>query len=291
MYNLGTMVFKKHNHSSYGDKQVDYFDDFFKEQISSAEPNDFFEGYYEFELPSLEQAQNDEKLSRFIAGTKENEFHFDKDLYSQEMDAILSNIKESFGDEYCDTLTGGILVDEETQKLTNTYRLDLRTVNCFSYGQAEGCLNLIKSKLHSALKDLVMDDEIEDSIRIHHCNELDDLTESHLYDKWAATKFCVIPINLYEHSGVTCHPAVLRKTNRVANDRDDGKIFNDGFIYVDKNNKEVLNELKGEARDSNGKIYNTWKAKTPEEAKEWAEAVLTNEIELYADYLEGEVHS
>ncbi|OJF76959.1 MAG: hypothetical protein BKP49_05165 [Treponema sp. CETP13] len=74
------------------------------------------------------------------------------------------------------------------------------------------------------------------------------------------------------------------------NDLDDGAIYNDGFIYVDKDNKEVLNELKGEARDKEGNVYNRWKAKTPEETKAWAEANLRSEIKEYASYLEGNVY-
>lgn len=52
-----------------------------------------------------------------------------------------------------------------------------------------------------------------------------------------------------------------------------------------------MNELKGEARDSDGKIYNTWKPKTEEDAKKWAEENIRAEIREYANYLEGDVHT
>lgn len=121
--------------------------------------------------------------------------------------------------------------------------------------------------------------------------ELDKLTDSQLYERWKDAKAAVLPINLYIHSGETCHEASVRKTLNASNDRDDGFIYNDGFIYVDKDNEEFLNELKGEARDSDGKIYNTWKPKTEEDAKKWAEENIRAEIREYANYLEGDVHT
>lgn len=290
--NLGTMVFKKKLRYELGDEQVEDFGDFFRDQISEKEPNDYFEGFIEFELPTLEQAQNDENLSRFIAGTEESGYRFDKELYAQEMDYILSSIKDSLGESVCNDISGGIPIDEKTNFLTDTYRIDLRTADCAGYTKAENCLNEIKSELSSRIKNLAPKNWFnytEDSI--HAFNRLDDLTESQLFDKWAQTKLCVIPINFFEHSGITVHEAAVRKTLRAANDRDDGDVYNDGFIYIDKDNQEVLNELKGEARDSEGKVYNTWKAKTSEEVKNWAEENLRSEIKTYASYLEGDVHS
>ena len=151
--NLGKMVFKNHNRYSLGDEQPEYYNDFFKEQISENEPSNYFEGYFEFELPSLEKIENDENFSRFIAGTKENGFRFDKELYDQEIKAILSNIKEELKDE-CEELNGGIPVDENTNRLTDVYRINLRTINCSDYVPAEYCLNMIKSKLSEGLENL-----------------------------------------------------------------------------------------------------------------------------------------
>lgn len=41
--------------------------------------------------------------------------------------------------------------------------------------------------------------------------ELDKLTDSQLYERWKDSKAAVLPINLYIHSGETCHEASVRK--------------------------------------------------------------------------------
>lgn len=290
--NLGTMVFPKERNRRYtlGDKQPESFEDFFKEELSEKEAHDFMEGTIEIELPTLEDCQNNEALSRFIAGTKKNGLHFDVDLFNQELDGILSAVKDNLGASVCEDLSGGIPIDENTGKLTNSYIIDLRSANCIGYMAAENAWVQIRDELSTYLSDLLPRYSLNCTDSIHAYNDLDDLTESQLYDKWAETKLCVIPINIFEHSGMTCHEASLRKTLHVANDRDDGAIYNDGFIYVDKDNKEVLNELKGEARDKEGNVYNRWKTKTPVETKAWAEANLRSEIKEYASYLEGNVY-
>lgn len=290
--NLGTMVFPKERNRRYtlGDKQPESFDEFFKEELSEKEAHDFMEGTIEIELPTLEDCQNNEALSRFIAGTEENGYHFDVDLFNQELDGILSAVKDNLGAAVCEDLSGGIPIDENTGKLTDSYIIDLRSANCIGYMSAENAWVQIRDELSTYLSDLLPRHSLNYTDSIHAFNDLDDLTESQLYDKWAETKLCVIPINIFEHSGMTCHEASLRKTLHVANDRDDGAIYNDGFIYVDKDNKEVLNELKGEARDKEGNVYNRWKAKTPEETKAWAETNLRSEIKEYASYLEGNVY-
>ena len=289
--NLGTMVFPKDRNSRhiFGDVQPESFEEFFKKELSEAEPHDYMEGSIEFTLPTLEDCQNKEALSRFIAGNEENGYHFDVDLFNQEMDSILSSVKDNLGSSVCEDLTGGIPVDEKTGRLTGSYIIDLRTANCKGYDSAESAYTQIRDELAANLSEITPKNYFNYQDSIHHFNELEEFTESQLYDKWSETKLCVIPINVFEHSGVTCHEASLRKTSRVANDRDDGLIFNDGFIYVDKNNREVLNELKGEARDKDGNLYNKWKAKTPEETKVWAEGVLKEELNEYAKYIEGSI--
>ncbi|MBO4858717.1 MAG: hypothetical protein J5527_09395 [Treponema sp.] len=289
--NLGTMVFpeERNPYHAFGDLQPESFEEFFKNELSEAEPHEYMEGSIEFTFPSLEDCQNNEALSRFIAGTEENGFHFDVDLFNQEMDSILSSVKDNLGSSVCEDLTGGIPVDEKTGRLTDSYIINLRTSNCKDYYGAESAYNRIRDELSDCLNVFVPKNFFNYQDSIHHFNELEGFSESQLYDKWAETKFCVIPINIYEHSGITCHEASLRKTLHAANDRDDGAIYNDGFIYVNKNNQEVLNELKGEARDEDGNLYNKWKPKTPEETKAWAEKILKQEIKEYARFLEGNV--
>ncbi len=289
--NLGTMVFPKEQNRRYtlGDMQPESFEEFFKDELSEKEAHDFMEGTIEINLPTLEDCQNNDALSRFIAGTVENGYHFDVDLFNQELDAILSAVKDSLGSSVCEELSGGISIDEKTGKLTDRYVIDLRTSNFYGYMAAESAWNQIRNELSSYLNDNFPRYSLEYTDSIHAYNDLDDLTESQLYDKWAETKLCVIPINVHEYSGITCYEASLRKTLHVTNDRDDGTIYNDGFIYVNKDNEEVLNELKGEARNKDGNVYNKWKPKSFEETKEWAEFILRGEIKEYANYLEGNV--
>lgn len=289
---LGTMVFPKNKNPRYtfGDVQPESFEDFFKEELSEAEPHEFMEGSIEFSLPTLEDCQKNESLSRFIAGTEESGYHFDVDLFNQEMDSILSSVKDNLGASICEELTGGIPIDEKTGKITDSYIIDLKTANCKDYYGAESAYNQIRDELTYHLSEILPKNFFNYQDSINHFNELDDLTESQLYDKWAETKLCVIPINIFEHSGISCCEASLRKTLHVSNDRDDGAIYNNGFIYVNKNNKEILDQLKGEARDSDGNLYNKWKAKTLEETKVWAEGILKGEIKEYANALEGNVY-
>ena len=63
--NLGTMVFPKDRNSRhiFGDVQPESFEEFFKKELSEAEPHDYMEGSIEFTLPTLEDCQNKEALS------------------------------------------------------------------------------------------------------------------------------------------------------------------------------------------------------------------------------------
>ena len=81
-------------------------------------------------------------------------------------------------------------------------------------------------------------------------NQLEELHEKELYQKWTETKACVIPLSLYEHSGLTVH---------ASNEKyyDNGEIANAGFIYVDKDNPEFVGYGNNE-----------------EEAKKWVEGGL-----------------
>lgn len=108
-------------------------------------------------------------------------------------------------------------------------------------------------------------------------SSLDGLTESELYDKWVESKAAVIPIDVYIHSGTTCHEAPVRKSPFQNDLTDGGYIHNDGFAYVDKDNEEYRQELES--------------GKTEEEAKKWAEQNLRGEIKDYDSYLEGDIHT
>lgn len=294
--NLGTMVFADHRNYSLGDKQVSDFREFFIGQLNESDEKakEYVEGTITFTLPTLEDcAAHPDELSRFVAGTKESGYHFDKDYFSQIMDGLLDGLKNSSSlpPEIIEDLSGGIPLDE-SQKLTGEYVIDLKTCGRDSWKDAEEDFATVKEEIRTALSDFLggymRDVEIDDSV--HHRNSFDDLSESELYEKWAASKFCVVPIDIYEHSGITIRAVDVRKTLSVTNDRDDGEIYNDGFVYVDKDNKVLQAELVGELRAANGKLLNSWKKKTPDELKEWAENILKGEIKTYAKYLEGDVH-
>lgn len=292
--NLGTMVFADHRRYALGDKQVSDFREFFIKQLNESDESakEYVEGTITFTLPTLEDcAAHPDELSRFVAGTKESGYRFDKELFSQEMDGLLDGLKNSTAlpPETVEDLPGGIPLDE-SQKLTGEYVIDLKTCGKDSWEKAEEDFAAIKAAINDALFDFLggyLDDvEIDDSF--HHRNTFDDLSTAELYEKWAATKFCVVPIGVYEHSGITCY-AQAGLQERGANDFDSSP--NAGFVYVDKDNKELQSMLAGgETRDADGNLVNSWKGKTPEEAKEWAEGVLNGEIKTYASYLEGDVH-
>jgi len=284
--NLGTMVFEKNRGYDLGDEQVSDFSEFFKSQIDENSLPSYAEGTVAFSLPTIEKAMENPALKdEFIAGNTEIGFHFDVDLFNQRMDYILEEVKQSLEDGVCEDITGGIPLDDNGN-LGDRYFIEFTTKPKID-GDAYNDFTLIKNAIQEKMEEfgirILSDYELK--------NELSDLTESQLYDKWAETKAAVVPIDVYEHSEITCRAASLRKTSNLKNDRDDGCIYNNGFIYVDKDNEEFQNELKGEARDKNGKVYNSWTAKSEEEAKKWAENVIRAEIEDYARYLEGDVHT
>lgn len=284
--NLGTMVFENNRQYKLGDEQVSDFSEFFKDQIDETSLPSYAAGTVIFSLPTIEEAlENPALKEEFIAGNTEIGFHFDVDLFNQRMDYILEEIKQSLGDDVCADITGGIPISDNG-KLGDKYFIDFTTKSKVE-GDAYNDFSLVKNAIREKMNEfgirILADYEFK--------NELSDLTESQLYDKWAATKAAVVPIDVYEHSEITCRVADVRKTSKSENDRDDGSVYNNGFIYVDKDNEEFQNELKGEARDKEGDVYNSWPAKSEEDAKKWAENIIKAEVEDYARYLEGDVHT
>ena len=110
-------------------------------------------------------------------------------------------------------------------------------------------------------------------------NKNENLTRQELFEKFKNTKAAALPVSYGEHG-----PGA-----RWLNISGDAKYLS-GIIFVDKDNKEYLDMIKGEARDSDGNIYSKWKSCTEKEASEWAEKVLEGEIELYNQYLQGECY-
>lgn len=278
--NLGTMVFIKNRNGAFGDEQVEDWGQFFLEELQK---NEQIEVAGTQRLPLNGIAQNPKFKKYFENG------EFDKELFTQGMDSVLSNVKKELGEDVCKNLSGSFSVDEDGV-ITDDYEIDFSAA--ISKRISEDCsinAQKILDAVYNTLKENLNIYPYVSNLNVE--SELDKLTDSQLYERWKDSKAAVLPINLYIHSGETCHEASVRKTRNASNDRDDGFIYNDGFIYVDKDSEEFLNELKGEARDSNGKVYNTWKPKTEEEAKKWAEENIRAEIKEYANYLEGDVHS
>ena len=271
--NLGTMVFEENRRYNLGDKQVDGFYGFFKEQLSEKDFPIRTQGSIIFDFPDVEDAKKDPRLSYFVTGNEDFGYKFDKNLFYAEFRKSIDSIKERCSD-VCEELHGYIPLRSDAS-FENWYIIDFKT----PYGTDD----------YSEIKNAVEEELAKYGLKItsvhpEEINQLEELHEKELYQKWKETKACVIPLSLYEHSGLTVH-ASSEEYNVY------GEIANSGFIYVDKDNPEFLNMLKGEARDETGKVYNKWTPKTEEEAKKWAEGILRSEIEDYAAYLEGDVHN
>lgn len=105
----------------------------------------------------------------------------------------------------------------------------------------------------------------------------DSLTEKQLFDIWSKHQFFVLPINIFEHSNIALHPGTLNtRTEKWLDGSFIEEITNSGFIYVSKDNEEVQEYLKEHSE---------------EETKQWIENVFKGEIELYSQYVNGEVYT
>ena len=255
--NLGTMYFSEDNNRyNLGDEQV-YFDELFKKQLSKKDFPSQIQGTISFNFPDVEDAKKDLVLSKFVAGTEEYGYRFDKEFFDQEINYALSNIRDNLGTDICEELDGGIPLRSD-ESLGNQYIINFKT----PYGKTD------YSEIKKAIEEELSNYGFKiNSINSEEINQLEELSEKELYQKWKKTKACVIPLSLYEHSGLTVHAS---SEEYYVN----GEIANDGFIYVDKDNPEFLDYGNDD-----------------EEAKKWVEGVLKTEIEEYAAYLEGDVHN
>lgn len=281
--NLGTMVFAKNSKYDLGDEQVDDFSEFFKEQLDEKDFPVRTQGSIIFDFPDVEDAKKDPVFSEFMYINEVGDKLFDNFGFARN---IKSCVKEKLYENKLSTdvyekLNSSIPLRSDGS-CENWCKINFET----PYGNSD----------YSEIKNAVEEELAKYGLKItsvhpEEINQLEELSETELYKKWAETKACVIPLSLYEHGGLTVHASELRTTRYLANNRDEDNIFNDGFIYVDKDNPEFLNMLKGEARDKTGNVYNKWTPKSEEEAKKWAEGILKTEIEDYAAYLEGDVHT
>lgn len=111
--------------------------------------------------------------------------------------------------------------------------------------------------------------DIQDNFYLFMNNQVntndEDLSDRELFKKWIDSKYMVLPLNLYDHSGITMS---------IGFDRgwDNGVV---GYIFVDKDNKEVLDYQKNNSE---------------EETKKWVEENLRAEVATYSNYLSGEIY-
>ena len=96
--------------------------------------------------------------------------------------------------------------------------------------------------------------------------DYDKLSIEEMKNIWAESKFVCLPLNYREHSSAL--PIILYT-------QDEKEFSNDGYIFVDKDNKEVQDYLKSHSEA---------------ETKEWAKGVIEAEIKSYNMYLQGEVY-
>jgi len=93
----------------------------------------------------------------------------------------------------------------------------------------------------------------------------EDLSDSELFKKWKDSKYMVLPLNLYDHSGLSMSIGFGRGW-------DNGVV---GYIFVDKDNKELLDYQKTHSED---------------ETKNWVSENLQSEVKTYDNYLCGDIY-
>lgn len=294
--NLGTIVMKPwgRNASGLGDIQTDDWREYFMNELSDKET---FSSEYnmKIQLPTVEECRANPNLERYIVGNEANGFYFDKPLFVQDMEATLSQIREE-NEELIDEIDCGIEIDESNQtSLKDEMFFTLKTTEQSSeYNEAAGRDSIIRemtSFIDENKIKIIEENTIQNS-------SFDNKTDYELFQMWNEKNLVCIPITGYEHSEITLHAGKegiiahkqVHEKYQYGGSYDNDEIKEDGFIFVEKDAKEIQNELKGEARDKDGNVYNKWKPKSLEEAKEWAKGILTAEVEEYARWVEGNVY-
>ena len=298
---LGTIVMKPWNSrtaAGLGDVQTNDWREYFVDSLG-IEGNTYTEVSVKVKIPSVEEARKSEKLLRYVAGNDEFGYRFDKELLVQDVEADISGIRER-NDSLLDDIDAGIEIDENNQTLKDELFVSFRTSGEKNYSSGDEqydedrTAQEIENEVTSFFDELGL--EWNEKSTSH--NTLDDMTDYELFNKWNEKNLVCLPISAYEHSGITLgvgedgkvsHEKVHEKY-QFGGSYDNDEIKEDGFIFVEKDNQEVLNELKGEARDSDGNVYNKWQPKTLEETKEWAKGILKDEFDEYNNYVEGSVY-
>lgn len=271
--NLGKMVFFKNKNGKFGDEQVDEWREFFIDQLTDSNPMSHYEGEVRFKIPSAEEARENPKLEKYVTGKGE----LDAKLFCKDMDEALIRKKDAGNPDLAAFSWSASCSIGLESGIATAGKISFATEEFSQYGSYIWMLDKTVNAIDSVLKEDFGITRESGPIDWRLEKSLDGLTESELYDKWAESKAAVIPIDVYIHSGATCREAPVRKSSFQNDLTDGGYIHNDGFAYVDKDNEEYRQELES--------------GKTEEEAKKWAEQNLRGEIQDYASYLEGDIHT
>lgn len=277
--NIGKMVFFKNRNGDFGDEQVDNWREFFINQLTDYNPFSNYKGEVKFKIPSAEEAAGNPRLEKYLT----SDGRFDKELFNQDVKSSLDSAeRELRGDTelavFGVNISGGIPLLKDRQTLSGEYSVGFETEIFPEYGNYSWMLDRTVDAIGKALEENFGIKESQRSVDWNLENSFKGLSESEIYEKWAQTKAAVVPIDLYIHSETTIHEASLRKSPFGLDlENDDGYIYNDGFAYIDKDNKEYRRLLA--------------EGKSEKDAREWAEQNLHGEIQDYANYLEGDIHT
>lgn len=256
--NLGKMVFKKQSRYSLGDIQTDEFAEFFEDELKEIDSDICLEGCIRGVFPD-----ND---ANYIVGNNEIGYRFDKERFLQDVETSL-DILCSNNDDLFEQVTCGIPLTS-SNNYGEQIEIDFEIKNPFLYKTAVENINEVLSEYN--LEDLEV--SLYNNIFLR-----DKLTEKQLFDIWAEKQFFVLPINIFEHSSIALHPGTLNtRTEKYLDGSNIEEITNSGFIYVSKDNEKVQEYLKEHSE---------------EETKQWLENVFKGEIELYSQYVSGEVYT
>lgn len=256
---IGEMVFEKMRNWSLGDKQISDFEEYFATELEN-ERRYKADAKFTVTIPDVETAKKNKILNNlYIRSDAQNNEHFDKVFFENEIEAFLSDLKSKgeFIDEDID-ITCGIPLDSKN-KLTDKLEIEVHIPEKEYESSVENPLQFFIRELSEYLseRNLFWDDEYKKS------TNFDGLSKEELFKKWNEKNIVSIPISVYEHSGITIHEG------------HENSLPDYGIIFIKKDNTEVLDYLKDH---------------TPEEAAEWAKGILSAEISLYDDYLRGEVY-
>lgn len=271
--NLGKMVFKNFTRNRLGDEQTSDFHDFFLDELTGGvnQEGKWF-GKFTVKIPSIVQVQNHRVLSKlYLAGNEEIGFHVDVEKLNQDMEAQLSNLCEQYREfGYIDDITCGIPLDK------NNNLTDKIEIECSSPFLSHDDNGENFSEAYEAVKATIECFDMNYSENCFYLNKSEVLTEKELFEEWTEKQFFVLPINIYEHGYIVLKSSDLyTKKENYLDGTSSEIITNDGFIYVSKDNKEVLDYLASNSE---------------EETKQWLERIFKTELEKYSNYLSGQVY-